>query len=226
MKPSVRASPWFRAVQQVVTPTPQEVIIADAMAYVAGSGVPGDYLEFGVYRGATLATAYHAARRHGLDSMAFYGFDSFAGMPATSPAQQSFAGDQHRQGVFAASAEECRRLLDANRVDPARVRIVPGWFDDVLTEEARRNLGIVAAAVILADCSLYESTVAALAFAVPTVQDGTLLAFGDWFSFRGSAAYGQHRAFDEWLAAHPTVSASPFQRFGWHGNSFVLHRAG
>lgn len=207
-------------------PTPQEAILADAMAYVAGSGIGGDYLEFGVYQGASLAAAYHAARRNRLDGMRFYGFDSFAGMPPSSPGDAALAGEQHRFGAFSASVDECRALLQANRVDLSRVRVVPGWFDEVLTDERRGELGITTAAVVLADCSLYESTVAALAFATPAVQDGTLLAFGDWFSFRGSPAHGQHRAFDEWLAAHPSLSADQFQRFGWHGNSFVLHTAG
>ena len=226
MKPSVRASRWFRAVQQVVTPTPQEAVLADAMAYVAGSGIEGDYLEFGVYQGASLATAYHAAARNHLDGMRFYGFDSFAGMPPTAPRDAALAGEQHRHGAFAASADECRAFLRANRVDLSSVHIVAGWFDEVLTDARRADLAIARAAVILADCSLYESTVTALAFAAPAVQDGTLLAFGDWFSFRGSPAHGQHRAFDEWLAAHPAVTASPFRRFGWHGSAFVLHTAG
>lgn len=225
MRPSVRASKWFRTVQEVVAPSPQEAILSDAMSYVAGSHLPGDYLEFGTFRGASMAAAFHAARRHPLGEMRFYGFDSFEGMPDPSGKEAAMAGDYHRKGAFLSTLDECSGFLADNGVDMARVDLTPGWFDDSLTAERWEQLGIGPAAVITADCSMYGATLTALSWARPAVQDGTLVVFVDWFSFRGSPDLGTQRAFHEWLAADPSLTATQFQRFGWHGNSFVIHKA-
>jgi hypothetical protein len=223
MRPSVRASTWFRAAQQIVEPTPQEAILADAMAYVAGSRLAGDYVEFGVSRGTMFATAFHAAERNHLHDMRFYGFDSFEGMPEPSGPEADLAGEQHRKGAFAAELGELQRVMADNRVDRSRVQIVPGWFDDVLTESTKERLQLERAAVVAADCGSYAPTLAALRFVTSCTQDGTLLLFGDWFSYRASPQHGQRRAFDEWMAAHPSLTSTPFQRYGWHGQSFILH---
>lgn len=41
----------------------------------------GDYLEFGVFNGSSLGSAYLAAKKMNLKSMRFLGFDSFEGVP-------------------------------------------------------------------------------------------------------------------------------------------------
>jgi O-methyltransferase len=224
MQPSVRSSTWFRAVQQVLAPTPQEAIVTDAMAYVAGSRLPGDYVEFGVSGGTMFAAAYHAAQRNGLDRMRFYGFDSFEGMPPPSRSDVDFSGDQHVRGAFAADLSEFQTVMSRNRVDQSRIDIVPGWFDDVLTEATKDELQLELAAVVAADCGSYEPTLAALEFVTSYIQDGTLVLFGDWFSYRGSPERGQRRAFAEWLGRNPALDSTPFQRFGWHGHSHIVHR--
>jgi len=222
MQPAVRGSTWFKALQQIVAPTPQEAIVADAMAYVAGSRLDGDYVEFGVSRGTMLAHAFLAAERHGLRDMRFYGFDSFEGMPEPEAAN---AGDQHQKGAFRADLAEFHQVMAENHVDVSRIEVVPGWFDDVLTEATKQKLGLRTAAVLAADCGSYGPTLAALHFATSSVQDGTVLLFGDWFSYRGSPASGQRRAFAEWMVENPQLSSTEFQRFGWHGQSFLLHLA-
>ena len=42
--------------------------------------VSGDYYEFGLFRGYTFLQAYNHCRELGLDSVNFYGFDSFEGL--------------------------------------------------------------------------------------------------------------------------------------------------
>jgi O-methyltransferase len=111
------------------------------------------------------------------------------------------------------------------QVDLAKVEIVAGWYDDVLNDEAKERLPLRAASVIWVDCDLYESTVPVLAFVTDYVQDGTVLIFDDWFCFRGDPHRGEQRAFREWLEKNPEITASEFHKFGWHGNSFILHRS-
>ena len=79
------------------------------------------------------------------------------------------------------------------------------------------------AALIWVDCDLYESTVPVLNFITDYVQDGTIIVFDDWFSFKGNLNMGEQRAFREWLKKNPSIRATEFHRFAT-GNSFILHR--
>ena len=193
------------------------------MAYAASCGIPGDYLEFGVYAGDSFTAAYHFAAANHLATMRFYAFDSFEGMPATMEHDRG-ASREHREGGYACDRERFGQILLANGVDPRRVEILEGWYDDILTADLKDKLPIDVAAVISADCCLYQSTRCVLDFVDGYVQDGTIIIFGDWFSFKGSPDRGQRRAFSEWLAARPDVTATEFHKFGWHGTSFILHR--
>ena len=58
-----------------------QIFLKYAMNYVFGCQIQGDYLEFGSFRGNTLTTAFLSAKRFGLNSMRFFIFDSFEGLP-------------------------------------------------------------------------------------------------------------------------------------------------
>jgi len=73
------------------------------------------------------------------------------------------------------------------------------------------------------DCDLYSSTRTVLDFITPYLQYGTLLLFDDWFAFLADPNAGQQRAFREWLEKNPQLRAVELMRFGWCGNSFVIH---
>ena len=53
-----------------------------AMIQRNGKETIGDYLEFGVLNGATLATVHEVFQEYGLTEARFFGFDSFEGLPA------------------------------------------------------------------------------------------------------------------------------------------------
>jgi hypothetical protein len=221
-KPSVRQSSPFQAVQQLLLPSPQEEVLTKAVAYASSNQMPGDYLEFGVYTGASFCTAFHRARAAGLGDMRFYAFDSFEGMPAS---YETGGSVHHDPGGYSCDRARFEEILAENGVDTTLVEIVSGWYDEVLTDELLEKLPVDKAAIVSADCGLYGSTSRVLQFVTDYVQDGTVVIFGDWFSFRGSPRQGQQRAFAEWLEAQPDITASPFHSFGWHGNSFILHRS-
>jgi hypothetical protein len=200
-------------------------MLLPAMEY-AHYSVQGDYLEFGVYRGSTFALAFNiAARWNKLREMRFYAFDSFEGLPASRGVDvQGFLHDEFAEGALACGVDEFRAKIARQGVDLSRVEIVPGWYDDVLNEQTRNRLPLRKAAIVWIDCDLYESTVPVLEFVTPYVQDGTLIAFDDWFCFHADPERGEQRAFREWLERHPEMRAVEFLKFGWHGNSFILRR--
>jgi O-methyltransferase len=223
LRAAFRSSSAFVELQQLHSFTPQEAVLNDAIDFAKWSALEGDYLEFGVYEGKRLSSAFHLARRNDLKSMRFYAFDSFQGLPPISGVDaRGFR--QFEQGEYSCDVESFKRSVAANGVDMSTVDVVPGWYRDVLNEATKARLPIRAAAVIWVDCDLYESTVPVLDFVTDYVQDGTVIVFDDWFCFRGRPDRGEQRAFREWLEAHPDLSATEFHKYGWHGNSFIIHR--
>ena len=202
--------------------SPMENMLRNAMHFASRSKMNGDYLEFGVEAGNSFISAYHLAKKAGLSSMRLYAFDSFQGLPRTRGIDREF--QQFREGDHACTVDYFKKNLSKGGVDLAQVRIIPGWYSDTLNEETKEKLGIESAAVILVDCDLYKSTVPVLDFVTPLLVDGAILIFDDWFLFRGKPDRGEQRAFREWLERNREIEAIQFHKYGWHGNSFIIHK--
>ena len=84
----------------------------------------GDYLEFGVNRGTSMACMYHALRKAGLSSARLIGFDSFKGMPSESASQG------WKPAQYASTIGATKRYLKKTGVDLRQVHLVKGWFRD------------------------------------------------------------------------------------------------
>jgi O-methyltransferase len=202
----------------------REMALSRAMDYACASGLEGDYLEFGVWRGRAFAAACYMAKDRGLD-MNFYGFDSFRGFPNNN--ELDAAGHQwFKEGVYTYSEQEFLKNVRRSGADMKRVITVPGWFEQSLRADNPVLINLRKAAVVWIDCDLYSSTCAVLEFITPYLQYGTLLLFDDWFAFRADPNAGEQRAFREWLERNPRLSAVELVRFGWDGNSFVIHNRG
>lgn len=196
--------------------------ILKCMQKVAELGLAGDYYEFGMYRGYTFWSAQDAAKRAGLSGMRFFGFDSFAGLP--QPAGIDVHGDEFKEGDYACSYETVRENLDENGVDWSRTQLIRGYFDKSLKPSLKTEHRMQPVAVALIDCDLYHSTVDVLNFLSDLLQEGSILMFDDWNCFDGADDKGERRAFREYLEQHPKWQAEAFVSFGWHGQSFILHR--
>jgi predicted O-methyltransferase YrrM len=167
----------------------------------------GDYLEFGVYTGTSLACMHDASRTMGLSNLRLIGFDSFEGLP------DSAADDDDKQwkpGAFRSDLDLTRAALTKRGVDWERITLVPGWYDDTLTPETAERLDLSRAAVVMIDCDNYSSAKRALTFCEPLIRNETIFFFDDW-NTRGLADQnlGEKRAFDDLLADHPDLQASP-----------------
>lgn len=207
--------------------SPKEEMIQKAMIYMLHNGLEGDYVEFGVYLGRSLAHAYKFSNYYALPQkgrtfakMRFYGFDSFSGLPPASTMESSFADEEFSD----TSLETVKNKLKAKGVDFRRVELVPGFFNETLTQASKELLNIKRAAIVFFDCDLYESAKLALDFIQDSVIDGAVFIFGDWYYFAGNPHKGEQGAFREWLAANPDIQASEFHKFGWQGNSFIIHK--
>jgi predicted O-methyltransferase YrrM len=176
-----------------------------------GAAALGDYLEFGVFHGASLTCMHRALTAGGFNHVRLFGFDSFAGLPAAAEKEDDGA---FREGQFTADERLVRRLLTERGVDWKRTVLVKGWFSDTLTEELAARHHIAKASIIMIDCDIYSSTRDALRFCAPLIQDEAIIFFDDWTTNNLDAKnMGEKRAFDEFLAENPQLVAEEFGRY-------------
>jgi len=154
--------------------------------------------------------------------MRFYAFDLFEGLPKIKGLDND-GFCPYDKGQYSCSVNKFKKIIARKGVDLNKVEIIPGWYAKVLNEKLKKKLPIKKASIIWIDCDLYESTVPVLNFITDYIQDGTILIFDDWFSFRGDPNRGEQKAFKEWLKKNPSIKATEFHKFSC-GNSFILHR--
>jgi O-methyltransferase len=178
----------------------------------------GDYLEFGVSRGTSLACMFHALASEHASNVRLIGFDSFEGMPAEAATQG------WRPGAYRSTIHTTRRYLSKAGVDLTRVQLVKGWFDDTLTSETRRRLDISKASLIMIDCDIYTASRQALWFCEPLIHDQAVIFFDDWGWRSDLEKIGQREAFDEFLAEFPSLSAEPLPAYLPQARVFLVIR--
>ena len=191
----------------------------------AGSGGKplGDYLEFGVYNGTSLVSAYRETAALGLGDVRLFGFDSFEGLP---PAAATDDNATWQPGAWRADRQFTEAVLATEGVDRTRVVLIPGWFSDTLNAATVRAYGIGTATVIMVDCDIYTSAREALDFCTPLIGERALVLFDDWHS-GGLAArnLGERKAFEEWLAHCGCFTAEPFGSYSSKSETFMVTRS-
>jgi hypothetical protein len=196
--------------------------VEDMGEYLVVAEVPGDYCEFGIYRGDTFQ---YAARllAPAISDMRFVAFDSFMGLPKPMgiDALGGYTGHFH-EGEFAMSRPEVERRVAASGADMSRCIFVEGWFDRTLNDETAGNIGLNKIAAAWIDCDLYASTVPVLNFIGPRLSEGSILLFDDWRAFRNLADRGQQLATAEWLARNSNLTLRELFSFGSGGIAFSV----
>jgi len=193
-----------------------------AVRFLNANEIRGSYLEFGLYRGATFASLYHAARRHRTD-IPMFGFDSFQGMPVARGPDADTGFRRYAEGHFSCSEEELRTELRHRRVPSIAYTLIPGFYESTLCPTLYQRPGLRPAAIVMIDCFYYESTIAALRFLTPVLQNGTLLLCNSYFRFKGHPQHGERGAVAAWLAAHPEIETTEYAKFGTAGVALIIH---
>jgi hypothetical protein len=187
--------------------------------------IGGDYHEYGCHRGRTFRMALTEARRHNLDGMQFWAFDSFEGLPA--PIGTPSVGKWVR-GALATSQDAFLALVREHGIYTANVRTIKGLYASTLTPDLQHRLLATEPRIALAtiDCDLYESAVPVFNFIDPLLQPGSVLYIDDLFvGNRGDPRAGVARAFIEFrrrtrwrFLRHLDV--------GWWGRSYIAVEPG
>jgi O-methyltransferase len=144
---------------------------------VVASGVPGDLIETGVWRGGAAIFMCAVLRVLGADDRLVWAADSFEGLPPPDP--QTYPADAgsrlHEKDFLAVPLDRVRANFERYGLLDDRVRFVKGWFRDTLPALGDRTWS-----VIRLDGDLYESTILALESLYPDLSDGGYVIVDDY----------------------------------------------
>ena len=219
-------------------------LIYKAATLASYDTIEGDYIEFGVYKGAYFAQSYYAFKQclenrsrnvHGhfdekeiekiknqWNNMRFIAFDSFLGLPDLKGSDKE--GTDFKKGQFMSTKEEFITNLKRLGINSDKILSVEGWFEDTCVEQTKKDYKISKVACVMVDCDLYESAVCALKFIEDLIQEGTIIIFDDWFAFRGSPYKGEQKAFSEFEKRMSGWRFTEFQREGSHRVAFIANK--
>ena len=124
---------------------------------------------------------------------------------------------------WATGIADFHRLAERKGLPRECYRTVEGFYDRTIGPDASYDGPLpddVAIAYI--DCDLYTSTLSVLHFLRQRLKHGMIIAFDDYFCFSATRISGERRAFLEFQATLPQFHFLEYQRYGWHGMSFVV----
>jgi O-methyltransferase len=194
-------------------------MLAHAFEFKRINNVPGDYFEFGLWRGKTFRFAHRLKRRYRLDGVKLWGFDSFAGLPAIDDPLNNVWSE----GQFACSEDEFRYLLKRCGVRESEYELVKGFYETSLNDDLHERMAGLHAATVYIDCDLYSSTLQVLQFIKRYLVDGSVICFDEYWGYRGSPNQGEQRAVREFLAENQDLTFIPWLDFAPLGKSFIVN---
>lgn len=157
---------------------------------VLAEGVPGDFIETGVWRGGATILMRAILKAYSVTDRLVWVADSFEGLPPPDPARYPCdAGDtHHEQNVLAVSLDQVKANFDRYGLLDEQVRFLKGWFRDTLPAAPVERL-----AVLRLDGDMYESTMDGLVHLYPKLSPGGYLIVDDY-----GAVPGCRRAVDDY----------------------------
>jgi hypothetical protein len=181
--------------------------LAEAVRHVSRSGIPGDIVECGVWKGGSclLASMVLEAEEPG-SARNIWLYDTFEGM--VSPGEEDriassgqALSERSPAGWWAAGPDEVERTLALSSRDSRRYVFVRGPVEETLPEKVPERVS-----VLRLDTDWYQSTRIELEVLFPRLSPGGILIVDDYGHFTGA-----RKAVDEF-----------FQRTG---KKVLLHRS-
>ena len=181
----------------------------DLLQDIRDHDVPGDVVEFGVFKGEWVNRLYDLMQAARLERR-LWGFDSFQGLSKPSG---EFDDPYWKEGMFNAGLEEVRRLVKADQ--RTSIKLVPGFFSESLKSQEAKDLRQVS--FVRIDCDIYEPAVECLDFLGDRLSHGSILVFDDWSH---NPHLGETKAFFDWVKTVPHL-AFEFIFFGMWDHFYI-----
>lgn len=151
--------------------------LRNLMEQAIADGIPGDFIETGVWRGGACVLMRAVLKAHGINDRRVFVADSFEGLPPPDPTQYpADAGDIHFQlNELAVSIEQVRSNFSKYDLLDEQVVFLKGWFKDTLPIAPITRL-----ALLRLDGDMYESTMDGLRNLYDKVSPGGFIIVDDY----------------------------------------------
>lgn len=191
--------------------------------------VEGDYVEFGVFDGTSLLSAYHANKvsskkdnltmNHDGPKRKFFGFDSF---------EDGFkifdSSDKHPSwidGNLISNYEKTiKRLKKELKEDD--FKLIKGFVETTCKNIHPSKYNINKTSLVLFDMDLGTPTLIGLEFIKETLVEGSIVAFDEYYAYKGSVKLGEYYAFEKFRENNKHLIFRKFKNWGIGSMSFIL----
>jgi O-methyltransferase len=173
--------------------------LIDGVEHVVKTGVPGTFVECGVWKGGSMMAVALTLKRLGATDRELYLYDTFqAGMTEPTAEDEDSAYDgyglramwQRRKNWIGVPVEEVRAALATTGYPMERVHMIEGGVEESLPGQAPEKI-----ALLRLDTDWYASTRHELEHLYPRLASGGVLVLDDYGHYAGA-----RRAVDEYLA--------------------------
>jgi hypothetical protein len=152
--------------------------LRDAILHVLGKGVPGDFIETGVWRGGACIFMRAILGAYGVTDRNIWVADSFEGLPPANAALYPADGVDHDLSIYpelAVSLDEVKANFAKYDLMDDQVKFLKGWFKDTLHTAPIEQL-----AILRLDGDMYESTMDALVALYDKLSPGGVIIVDDY----------------------------------------------
>ncbi len=155
------------------------------IADIIDRGVPGDFIETGVWRGGSCIFMRAALEAYGDTSRKVWAADSFQGLPKPGSATSDdyLADELWKFPELAISLDQVKANFARYGLLDDRVEFLPGWFADTLPTAPVETL-----ALIRLDGDMFDSTTVALESLYPKLSPGGYVIVDDYGAVAECAA--------------------------------------
>jgi hypothetical protein len=162
-------------------------LVEKAVLMVEERGVPGDFIEAGVWRGGVIILMRALLSAYRIPGRKVFAADSFAGIPKNLRARNDPVDAWRDRWV--ASVDEVRANIERFGLLDDRIEFVVGFFADSLKNLSGRQF-----ALMRLDSDSYDSVEESLVYLYPLLSKGGVIIIDDWHLVGCKAAVMNYRA--------------------------------
>jgi hypothetical protein len=178
--------------------------LIEAVKYIVASGIEGDIVECGVWRGGSVMAILNVLKELKSEDKHIYLYDTFDGMPEPTTDDVSFDGspakklldesEKNEQNVIWAYSgiDVVKKNVYDTGYDREKIHFVPGKVEDTIPATIPEKISL-----LRLDTDWYESTKHELEHLFPRLSKGGILILDDYGHWQGA-----RKAADEYFSSH------------------------
>jgi hypothetical protein len=194
----------IRVKDYTMTSTERLYGLCEAVRYITSTGIEGDIVECGVWRGGSMMAVAEMLKKFGDPDRNLHLFDTFAGMSEPTQEDVTVHGQSADALMKTESKEDAKSVWCVSTLDEVRghmsstgypgnrVFFYQGMVEETIPEGAPEKI-----ALLRLDTDFYESTRHEMEHLFPRLANGGVLIIDDYGHWEGA-----RRAVDEYLDAH------------------------